>query len=531
MGIFSGSSSPSFKVGNNSVNKIYLGSTEVWSACATTQASLLCHFNGSNGSTSFIDSSTNNFSITYGGNAAISTAESKFGGSSLYLTNGDYITIQDSLFDMESDDYTIEFWWYPITQTSSDRVIVFENNGASNGLIVDGSNLVWNYFGDGSPLSATSVPNNEWHHIAIVKYGSYRTLYIDGIAKSTTTSALIPSSTNRVNLGASLNNYIGLQINAYYDDIRITRGLAIYTDCFIVPNSESTTCPETPTPCAPSLSVDYLVVGGGGGSTGRGGGGGGGGFREGTAYSITASTNYTVTVGGGGAGLTGDIGTPGGNGSDSTFDTITSAGGGGGGSWGATPYNVSDMTGQNGGCGGGGGCGWYTYGPGGYGNTPGTLPVQGYDGGTGYSTYNASVESCGGGGGAGSVGEAADQSMGDGGDGGGGAQSVITTYYYGGGGGGGGNPGATPGWGGSGGGGNGNTTGNAGDGSVNTGGGGGGTTYYNYYSGNGGAGVVVLKFPNTLTISVGYGLTYSYTTSGSDYIYTFTAGSDTVSFT
>ena len=78
------------------------------------------------------------------------------------------------------------------------------------------------------------------------------------------------------------------------------------------------TCPAGVT------EVEYLVVaGGGGGGSNAGGGGGAGGFRTGTGLSVTAGTDYTITVGGGGSQNT--------NGNDSIFSTITSTAGGKGG--------------------------------------------------------------------------------------------------------------------------------------------------------------------------------------------------------
>ena len=51
------------------------------------------------------------------------------------------------------------------------------------------------------------------------------------------------------------------------------------------------------------FAVDYLIVaGGGGGGAIAGGGGGGGGLVQGTNQTICASTNFTITVGGGGTG-------------------------------------------------------------------------------------------------------------------------------------------------------------------------------------------------------------------------------------
>ena len=66
-------------------------------------------------------------------------------------------------------------------------------------------------------------------------------------------------------------------------------------------------------------------------------------------------------------------------------------------------------------------------------------------------------------------------------------------------------------------------------GSANTGTGGRGTGGSSN-AGSGGSGVVILRYSNTLTITVGSGLTSSTSTDGSDKITTFTAGTDTVSF-
>ena len=66
-------------------------------------------------------------------------------------------------------------------------------------------------------------------------------------------------------------------------------------------------------------------------------------------------------------------------------------------------------------------------------------------------------------------------------------------------------------------------------GTTNLGGGGGGGAYQQN-GGAGGSGIVIVRYPNTYTITVGAGLTSSTTTDGSDKITSFTAGSDTVSF-
>jgi hypothetical protein len=276
-----------------------------------------------------------------------------------------------------------------------------------------------------------------------------------------------------------------------------------------------------------SFSVDYLVVAGGGGGGGRrGGGGGAGGFLTSTSTGLTFATNYTVTVGAGGTGGLGDgVGSAtGANGSNSVFSTITSTGGGG-------ARGDGNGAGNNGGSGGGG-----SSGAGGSGNTPSTAPSQGNDGGSGSN----SAPNYGGGGGGGASAVGVNGTTTTGGNGGAGTASSITgsSVTYAGGGGGGTFQGGTEGSGGTGGGGAGGAGGtdNPGyAGTVNTGGGGGGGSIQANSSGmdggNGGSGIVILKYPDTLTISnPGGGLTSSTATASGFSVTSFTAGTGNIQF-
>ena len=115
------------------------------------------------------------------------------------------------------------------------------------------------------------------------------------------------------------------------------------------------------------ILVEYLIVAGGGaGGSYAAGGGGAGGYRYAYGHPVPSS-NVTVTVGAGGTPTS--SGTPGGNGVNSVFDTITSLGGGGGGS----------LAGAGNGKGGGSGGGAA------HENSPAGLgtPGQGLDGGRG----------------------------------------------------------------------------------------------------------------------------------------------------
>ena len=249
------------------------------------------------------------------------------------------------------------------------------------------------------------------------------------------------------------------------------------------------------------ISVNFLVVGGGGGAGSRhAGGGGAGGLRTSsgtsgggasaeTAQTIVAGQSYTVAVGAGGPGFPNDaIDGLGVNGGPSLFASIISIGGGGG-SGGRT-------VGSNGGSGGGGG-GNYTF-TGGAGTTN-----QGFGGGTGTATNHKG----GGGGGAGGVGANESSSGAAGGVGVSNSLSGSAVTY------------AT--------GGKGSGTyfaGDGPDGGANTGDGGGALR------GDGGSGIVIIKFSDSYTCTVGAGLTSSSSTAGGFTTISFTAGTGTVSW-
>jgi hypothetical protein len=255
------------------------------------------------------------------------------------------------------------------------------------------------------------------------------------------------------------------------------------------------------------FSIDYLVVAGGGGggngaqSLDNGGGGGAGGYRtsiDSSTLSLSPSTNYSVTVGAGGAAGSA-------SGTNSTFASITSSGGGKGGGSGT-------VRALSGGSGGGGGQTNNS-------NIPGTGNAGSYSPVEGYSGSDRDGYWAGGGGGASAVGTAA-------GGGGAGRFNVLSNdvqagevsggnYYLAGGGGGGFNSYADrKGLPGLGGGGNGSDYagqwfGSAQAGTANTGGGGGGGASQggSVPGANGGSGIVILKYPDTKTITIGAGLT------------------------
>jgi hypothetical protein len=79
-----------------------------------SQVSLLLHGDGTNGSTTIVDSSPSPKTVTAVGDAQISTAQSKFGGASIAFDgNGDYLDASSSnQYAIGTEDFTVEGWVY-----------------------------------------------------------------------------------------------------------------------------------------------------------------------------------------------------------------------------------------------------------------------------------------------------------------------------------------------------------------------------------------------------------------------------------
>ena len=178
------------------------------------------------------DSTAKNDLIT-AGTVQISTAQSKFGGSSMYFaTSGDGLTIpaNNLLSTFGAGNFTIEFW---IRYTSAGAQIA-DLIRSTTWAIVDYSNgnLYWqNAYASSSLLyyNHGSLQDGNWHHVAVVRSAtSTLTMYVDGtsIGSGTDTNVYNTNSAITIGISGSYGQFLG-----YMDDIRITR-YARYTSTF-----------------------------------------------------------------------------------------------------------------------------------------------------------------------------------------------------------------------------------------------------------------------------------------------------------
>lgn len=199
---------------------------------------LALRFDGLNGSTTFTDYSPAHKTPMVSAGCSISTAQARFGGSSLYSTNGarlEYSLADDMLF---LPSYTLAFWvripadgpqyshmfhrmvsgYIGIDRREADAQLNITNMGT---------------YGGGGVV----VPYDTWVFITVAEDGVWRYISAAGVVHVTN----IGSAQNDGSVGLSVANYAGREdlhaVTAYLDDVVFVNGYCVpdFTDDFTPP--------------------------------------------------------------------------------------------------------------------------------------------------------------------------------------------------------------------------------------------------------------------------------------------------------
>jgi hypothetical protein len=182
----------------------------------------------------FLDSSTNNFTITRNGSPTQGSVTPYWpnGQWSNYLgTSGDTISSpQSSVFNLSAGNWTIEAWFYSqsLNGGAARYLSVVPSAGAQFGLIPAGTSnaFVINQFGTGNVLLSSVAPTlNVWQHIAIVKNSSTTTVYLNGVSIMSGTISWVNANTTIFFggvTGSFASDYFG-----YVSNARVEMGTAV----------------------------------------------------------------------------------------------------------------------------------------------------------------------------------------------------------------------------------------------------------------------------------------------------------------
>jgi hypothetical protein len=206
---------------------------------------MLLNGDGTNGAqnNTFLDSSTNNFSITRNGNTTQGSFSPYGSNWSNYLPTTFLSVANNAAFDFGSGDFTIECWVNPAT--TSQYNVCTRDASAADGYILSTNNFladissVWSI-----NISFSSTPAaNVWSHLAVVRSGSVFTVYLNGVSVGTQTEAgSISAGTQTFQIGSrsGQTNFTG-----YISNFRVVKGTAVYTTTFTPPTVPLTAITNT----------------------------------------------------------------------------------------------------------------------------------------------------------------------------------------------------------------------------------------------------------------------------------------------
>mgnify|MGYP003115198108 CR=1 FL=1 len=204
------------------------------------------------GDTDLTDASVHGHTLIGQSGAAVSSAESVFGGASVFynssftdvVVNTSPSTSTSLVFG--TGDFTLEYF---IKTTSTNINVMHPRNESNTGTgygahTIQDSKLRWNHRYDVANLwevnASADLFDNAFHHVAIVRNSGTFKVFIDGVSKSASSGSFSDSSnyvyTSAFQIGGHGNLTGGGYMAGYIDDFRITKH-AVYTTAFTVPTA------------------------------------------------------------------------------------------------------------------------------------------------------------------------------------------------------------------------------------------------------------------------------------------------------
>ena len=241
-----------------------------------SKVTALFNFDGSDTATTTtgLDASNKNLSISYATGDQLSNTQKKFGATSVYVADGIELSSSDG-FNMGNGDFTMEAWFY-FTDFSQSYALFdqWASSGSTRHQIWMGKTsagtagrLSWYYAGTSVFHSANpAVSTGAWTHIALVRHSGTLKIYINGTADSNTQSHTGQfGRTAGMAFGDQLSGGASGRAQYYLDDLRITKGLARYTSNFTAPTTAHlTSAGDSLKQIIVNEDADGVIVGTGG---------------------------------------------------------------------------------------------------------------------------------------------------------------------------------------------------------------------------------------------------------------------------
>jgi hypothetical protein len=197
---------------------------------------MLLHGDGTNGAqnNTFLDSSTNNFSITRNGNTTQGSFSPYGSNWSNYFDTSSYLSVASDLVGSTTSTFTVDGWVYlTATPTSTFEISAFcglsgQGNGPDNYMSfgpTSDSKITLRWF-DGITKSAKSTNTlalNTWYYIACVVNSNAISMFINGVSETVTGTTTLNNRSGTVSqshIGGKAYTYATLA--GYISNVRVS---------------------------------------------------------------------------------------------------------------------------------------------------------------------------------------------------------------------------------------------------------------------------------------------------------------------
>jgi hypothetical protein len=208
------------------------------------QTTLMLHGNGTNGAqnNTFLDSSTNNFTITRNGNTTQGsfTPFSQTGWSNNFSSS--YLSISATLISTTATTFTMEGWIYmtatPVSSSNIPGLCGDMLGSAGTNYMSFGplANLTLGFQWNNGTTNVTAAGNsvmslNTWYHVAISVNSNAIKMFVNGVQQTITGTSTLTNRGGTTSTFTIAYNSTQAGVTGYVSNIRVTN-TAVYTSSF-----------------------------------------------------------------------------------------------------------------------------------------------------------------------------------------------------------------------------------------------------------------------------------------------------------
>ncbi|WP_338733412.1 LamG-like jellyroll fold domain-containing protein [Mangrovimonas cancribranchiae] len=137
----------------------------------------------------------------------------------------DYIDMEDAL-DLNSSEFTISAWVKRDTNSGNTSILSKRDASYTNGYDLKINNsgyaeMSWGNSGTQTITSNVIIPENQWHHIAVIYNSGNATMYIDGVESTSQSLSAPPNTNHSFYIGAAAKNTPEAFFHGNIDEVRV----------------------------------------------------------------------------------------------------------------------------------------------------------------------------------------------------------------------------------------------------------------------------------------------------------------------